>query len=50
MSGGKEMTKDERQKLRVQAAMSSSRVVPEEAEFLPQTAKQIDCKYFCIYL
>lgn len=49
LSGGREVSFPEQGKLDKKAAVASSRTVPADAAFLPQTARGVECKPFILY-
>ncbi|VDO04493.1 unnamed protein product [Rodentolepis nana] len=45
LSGGRELSFPEQGKLDKKAAVASSRTVPADAAFLPQTARSVECRF-----
>lgn len=46
LSGGREISAPEQGQLDKKAAVATSRTVPPDAAFLPQTARTVECEYF----
>lgn len=46
LSGGRDVSGPEQSQLHMKAAVASSRTVPADATFLPQTCRGVECESF----